>query len=581
MMGSIAAGVIDRAQGALLGLAVGDALGGPVEFLSPAEIRARHRGRLDEYVGGGWLSLLPGQGTDDTGMALALARSAATSVGYVPRRALTAYLEWIRSDPADVGNSIRAALEGMEAGVPSAVATEAFHRRTGQSAGNGSLMRVAPVALRYLRNADCRAWASRADSKLTHFDDHTADACVWLCDAIAALVDGVDAGELVPPPGLESEWAITREHAAEAATGPVAGYVGTALGISSVALKEAPSFEEGLVWAINLGGDADTNGAVAGALLGARFGARAIPSRWLEGLAVREEATVLAERLVALAQPPVISVKKPGASVRSKAALDASARLQAALEPIAGRLEPRADATVAAEAAIAASGAFREGPVFVSNVPDHDSLYVLERGYVYDGLEPERKIEICDGVSLVLDLDRRSCVGFIFGGLAEFDFEAQSSAGVWTGPRFDVPALGIEQGTIGLIAATARLVLGAARTPDRLLFDAATRVTDREEALALWETDLAEGDELARFALGYTLLALGRPEEAHEQLKRYSALVRANAWAWCYLGQACDQLDDHEGAEYAYREAVAATAAGSFDTDAASRLAELLARREK
>jgi Flp pilus assembly protein TadD len=168
----------------------------------------------------------------------------------------------------------------------------------------------------------------------------------------------------------------------------------------------------------------------------------------------------------------------------------------------------------------------------------------------------------------------------MFGGLAEFDFETQSNAGVWTGPRFDVPALGIEQGTVGLIAATARLVLGAARTPDRLLFDAAVHTTDREEALALWEADLAEGDELARFALGYTLLALGRPEGAHEQLKRYSALVRANAWAWCYLGQACDQLDDHEGAEYAYREAVAATAAGSFETDAASRLAELLARRE-
>jgi predicted Zn-dependent protease len=94
----------------------------------------------------------------------------------------------------------------------------------------------------------------------------------------------------------------------------------------------------------------------------------------------------------------------------------------------------------------------------------------------------------------------------------------------------------------------------------------------------LWQACLAEGNELARYALGYTLLDLDRPREAHEQLKRYSALVRRNAWAWCYLGQACERLDDWEGAEYAYRQALEATAAGSFDTEAGDRLAALLSR---
>jgi hypothetical protein len=171
--------------------------------------------------------------------------------------------------------------------------------------------------------------------------------------------------------------------------------------------------------------------------------------------------------------------------------------------------------------------------VFVSHLPEEDTLYVLLRGYVADGLEPERKVEICEGVSLVLDLDGKACVGFIFGGLSDFDFEASTNAAVWTGPRFDVPALGIDQGTVGLVSATARLVLGTPRTPDRLLFDTAVNVTDPEEALAIWEACLAEGNELARYAIGYTLLELERPEEAHEQLKRYSALVRRNAWAWC------------------------------------------------
>ena len=160
---------------------------------------------------------------------------------------------------------------------------------------------------------------------------------------------------------------------------------------------------------------------------------------------------------------------------------------------------------------------------------------MYERGYVDDGLEPERKLEICEDVSLILDLDGKDCLGFIFGALSEFDFEAPENAAVWSGPRFDVPALGIEQGTVGLIAATARLILGTLRTPDRVLFDAALAAGDREEALPLWEACLAEGNELARYAVGYTLLALDRPEEAHEQLKRYSALVRRNAWAWCYL----------------------------------------------
>lgn len=201
---------------------------------------------------------------------------------------------------------------------------------------------------------------------------------------------------------------------------------------------------------------------------------------------------------------------------------------------------------------------------------------MYERGYVVDGLEPERQVEICDGVGLILDPDGAECKGFVFDNLSTFDFEAAENAVVWTGPRFDVPALGVEQGTIGLVAATARLVLGELRTPDRVLFDAATRAHGYAEALPLWEACLDEGNELARYALGYSLLALSRPREAHEQLKRYSALVRRNAWAWCYLGQACEQLEDWEGAEYAYRQSLEATAAGSFDTDADERLAALL-----
>jgi ADP-ribosyl-[dinitrogen reductase] hydrolase len=566
---------MDRARGVLLGLAVGDALGGPLEFLSADEIRARYGHPVDEYVSGGWLSLAPGQGTDDTAMAMALARSCSTSTGYHPGRALAAYLEWSRSSPPDVGHTIRAALAGAEAGPSTMAATETFHRAAGESAGNGSLVRVAPIALRHLTAAERRGTAARVDSRLTHFDDRAAVACAWLREALALLVEGVDVSELVPPPDLEPEWRISREDAARAADGPAARYAGTALSLGSTAVTTATSFAEGLIWAVNLGDDADTNGAVAGALLGARFGASAIPSRWLDRLAVRDEAALLAERLVALARSDTgpEQIASRGRSTHD----DANSRLNAALEPYAG-LRHDHGARLTAEAAIAASGAFRDGPMFVSHVPERDVLYVYERGYVDDGLEPERQFDICDHVSLMLDVDGKRCVGFIFGTLSEFDFDAPGHAVVWSGPRFDIPALGIDQGTIGLIAATARLVLGELRTPDRVWFDAALGADDPDERLALWHACLAEGNELARYALGYTLLDLDRPREAHEQLKRYSALVHRNAWAWCYLGQACERLADWEGAEYAYRQALEATAAGSFDTDAADRLAALLAR---
>jgi ADP-ribosyl-[dinitrogen reductase] hydrolase len=322
--------LVDRARGVLLGLAVGDALGEPLEFLSAQEILDRYGVPVRDYVGGGWLDLEPGGGTDETALALALARSAATRIGYDPQRALDAYLEWFRADPPDVGAATRAALMGVEAGLSTAQATETFHRETGKSAGNGSLMRVAPIAVRHLKAADRRGRAARMDSKLTHYDDHAAEACAWLCDALAALIEGVDPGELAPPASLERHWEHARQAAEREATGAAAGYVGTALAVALAALRGADSFEDALMWTVNLGGDADTNGAVAGALLGARFGAGQIPSRWLDDLAAREEAATLAERLVMLAcsdsapEPGGPSTKAGGRQQQTVAPLDAS-----------------------------------------------------------------------------------------------------------------------------------------------------------------------------------------------------------------------------------------------------------------
>ncbi|MGC9221903.1 MAG: ADP-ribosylglycohydrolase family protein [Solirubrobacteraceae bacterium] len=574
--------VLDRARGVLLGLAIGDALGGPLELMTQQEIQSRYDEPVADYVGGGWLSLQPGEGTDDTAMAFALARSMASSVGYDADRALAGYLEWFRTDPPDVGNTIRAALAGVSAGRAASEVTEEYHRMTGKSAGNGTLMRVAPIAVRHLREPERRAQAARTDSKLTHFDDHAASACALFCDGIASLMCGVDVSELAAPESLAHEWAPTREAAAREAAGEKAGYVGTALMVASTALVSAQTFEEGLTWAVNLGGDADTNGAVAGALLGARFGEAGIPTRWLDGLLAAEEARALADRLLELAETTGGWDAVPRTSYphrRSSGLSDLAAELEAKLAPFRGQLEHNPDSRLAAELLISRSGVFRHGPMLVSNVPKRNMLYVHERAYAFDDLEPNRSVEICDGVRLMLDLNSEKCVGFTMQNFSSFDFEAPANAAVWRGPRFDVPPLGIEQGTVGLIAATARLVIGSLRTPDRVLFDQAVAAGKGEKALLLWQACLEEGNELARYALGYTLLALGRPLEAREQLKHYSSIVRRNAWAWCYLGQACEQLEDWEQAEYSYRQSITATQAGALETDAPGRLADLLRRR--
>jgi ADP-ribosyl-[dinitrogen reductase] hydrolase len=130
----------DRARGGLLGLAVGDALGGPLEFRSAEQIVDRHGGPVSDMIGGGWLSLRPGQVTDDTDMACALARSLVERGGYESEAALANYVRWLKTEPPDIGITIRAVLEKVAAGVDVADAARQVHEQSGgRSAGNGSL----------------------------------------------------------------------------------------------------------------------------------------------------------------------------------------------------------------------------------------------------------------------------------------------------------------------------------------------------------------------------------------------------------------------------------------------------------
>jgi ADP-ribosyl-[dinitrogen reductase] hydrolase len=160
-------------------------------------------------------------------------------------------------------------------------------------------MRTTPIGIRYRNDAGAVERISRLESGLTHHDPLAGDACAWLNLTLAAILRGRTPPRSTSPAGEAAEEAIGAPPEALAAEAQEQiGYVLTALRIGFAAAFGQPDLESAIVFAVNLGGDADTNGAVAGALAGARFGAGAIPERWIEPLQAKERIGGLANRLV-------------------------------------------------------------------------------------------------------------------------------------------------------------------------------------------------------------------------------------------------------------------------------------------
>jgi ADP-ribosyl-[dinitrogen reductase] hydrolase len=288
----------ERARGVMLGMAVGDALGAAVEWDHPEQIHARYGGPLRDMVASRIWRL--GEWTDDTAMALALAESMGERSGYDEDDVLARYLVWARSGPKDIGATVSHALARARTPDDARAAAAAYHELSGgHSAGNGSLMRTAPIGIFYRDEPGAIERVSRLDSSLTHHDELAGDACVLLNMTIAALLTDRRLPQSTSGVGLVA--AEAPGQTADELLDPVhrqIGFVLTALRVAFWAAMTAGSFEEAVVSAANLGGDADTNAAVTGALAGARFGAGAIPQRWLEPLHERERLAGAAMRLV-------------------------------------------------------------------------------------------------------------------------------------------------------------------------------------------------------------------------------------------------------------------------------------------
>lgn len=281
-----------RAGGAMLGQLVGDSLGSLVEFLDPGEIAHRYPGGVRHLADGGCWGTLAGQPTDDSELALLLARALLASGDYDDRVVARAYADWLASGPFDSGNTTRVALAAAARARDGDAAAAARRAALRDSQANGSLMRVSPLGIFAAGDPQRAAALARADSRLTHPHPLCVESCAAYVAAIAAGVGGADA------PGMhaaalavladDEAGAQVRGVLSTAAAGelPVAhghqqGWVRIALQNAFHRLLHAASFEEGLIATVGLGGDTDTNGAIAGALLGARHGRDAIPGRWV------------------------------------------------------------------------------------------------------------------------------------------------------------------------------------------------------------------------------------------------------------------------------------------------------------
>lgn len=289
----------DRAIGALLGLAMGDAVGTTLEF-KPRDTYPR----LTDMVGGGPFRLKPGQWTDDTAMALALAESLAARGALDEQDLLARFNDWRRAGAYsctghcfDIGITTAQALSRWEQ-------TRADHcgSTDPNTAGNGSLMRLAPVAIRYWQDRHALRDVAARQSRTTHAAPEAVDACVAFAERLADAIAGATRSEV-----LRSDAAPYAGKVADVMAGSwrgkprqdvrSSGYVMHSLEAALWCVGRSPDFRQAVLHAANLGEDADTTAAIAGQLAGALSGSATLPGTWMKTLAWRERLADVAGRL--------------------------------------------------------------------------------------------------------------------------------------------------------------------------------------------------------------------------------------------------------------------------------------------
>jgi len=299
---------LERYYGALLGLAVGDALGAPVEGFAPGMFP-----RVTSFSGGGANNIEPGEWTDDTALAMCLAESLVARGGFDAADAMDRIRQWWRAGywscreaAFGIGQNTQAAIEYYEAeGAPYAgLSTE-------DSATNGSIMRLAPVPLYYAEQPRSALEISGESSRLTHASRLCVDACRYLGGLIVGATNGVDKETLLEPgyAPVQGVWlsqpltgdieVVAQGSFWEKAPPAIRGRgdVASCLEAALWAFASTDNFADGVLAAVNLGEDADTTAAVYGQLAGAYYGISGIPDGWRDGILYKKKIVRLAERL--------------------------------------------------------------------------------------------------------------------------------------------------------------------------------------------------------------------------------------------------------------------------------------------
>jgi ADP-ribosyl-[dinitrogen reductase] hydrolase len=292
----------DRACGCLLGLAVGDAVGTTLEFRPRDTCPA-----LTDMIGGGPFGLAPGEWTDDTSMALCLADSLIENGDLDETDLMRRFVRWWRKGENsvtgscfDIGYTTRVALSEFErSGNPRA------GREDPNTAGNGSLMRLAPAAIRHHANRTRAIDIAGRQSVTTHAARTAIDACAFFAGLLVDAINGADQQVLLSPRRFKGHREIVaiadgRYFGKERGEIESSGYVVHTLEAALWCVHHSADFREAVLLAANLGADADTVAAVTGQIAGAIWGERGIPADWIAKLAWRDEIRNRAKRLFAL-----------------------------------------------------------------------------------------------------------------------------------------------------------------------------------------------------------------------------------------------------------------------------------------
>lgn len=283
--------IVEKAKGAFVGLAVGDALGATTEFMTPEEIKSQY-GVHKQIIGKGWLYLKAGQVTDDTEMSLCIGRAIRQSQGWNLIAVAEEFANWVKGRPVDVGST-------CARGIRNYILNQTLEAAPSRwSAGNGALMRMLPVALYTLGNEDLLARYVVEQAHLTHNNPLSDRACIFFGRLLhEAMMGGTLEQLLIHTDDFVNEHP---DFCYRPYPGKSSAYVVDTVQTVFHFLFSTSDFEQCLIGTVNQGGDADTTGALAGMLAGAVYGVAGIPKRWLKRLDSRvySEVDEMSEYLV-------------------------------------------------------------------------------------------------------------------------------------------------------------------------------------------------------------------------------------------------------------------------------------------